>query len=363
LSILITGGAGYIGSHTIVELLNHGYNIIVAENFSNSNPEALRRVKEITGKDFMVYNIDLRDKNGLDKIFLENNIKAVIHFAGLKAVGESVLKPLKYYQNNISGTLNLCEVMQKYNVKRMVFSSSATVYGIPKIVPISEDFPLSATNPYGRTKLMIEEILNDLFISDPKWSITLLRYFNPIGAHESGRIGEDPSGVPNNLVPYITKVAVGELKEVQVFGADYPTKDGTGVRDYIHVIDLAFGHVKALEKCFYTTGIHTYNLGTGNGYSVLEIVEAFEEICGKRIPYTITERRSGDVAVCYADPSKARSELNWSANRGIKEMCRDSWQWQKNNPNGYLGENRIVAKFEDPRSSKKNGDFVMNEII
>jgi UDP-glucose 4-epimerase len=363
LSILITGGAGYIGSHTIVELLNEGYDIVVVDNFSNSHPEALRRVNEITCKNFMVYNIDLLNKEDLDKVFFENDIEAVIHFAGLKAVGESVSLPLKYYQNNITGTLNLCEVMQKYKVKRLVFSSSATVYGIPKIVPISEDFPVSANNPYGRTKLMVEEILKDIFIADPQWSITLLRYFNPIGAHESGKIGEDPTGIPNNLVPYITKVAVGELQELKVFGADYPTKDGTGIRDYIHVVDLSLGHVKALEKSFTTTGVYTYNLGTGTGYSVLEIIENFEKTCGKRISYTISERRPGDVAECYANPSKAKNELNWITKRGIKEMCLDSWRWQLNNPNGYSNENKILAEIEDPRSLKKNGDFVMNGIV
>jgi UDP-glucose 4-epimerase len=336
MAILVTGGAGYIGSHTCVELLNNGYEIIILDNFSNSKPEALFRVKEITGKDLKVYEIDLLDRMGLEDVFSKNKIEAVIHFAGLKAVGESVSIPLHYYHNNITGTLILCEVMKKYGVKNLVFSSSATVYGMPERVPITEDFPLGATNPYGRTKFMIEDILRDLFVSDNSWSIALLRYFNPIGAHESGIIGEDPNGIPNNLMPYITQVAVGKLKELQVFGNDYPTIDGTGVRDYIHVVDLANGHLKALVKVMSTKGVEAYNLGTGTGYSVLEMVSAFEQAAsGMKVPYRIVDRRPGDVGVCYADPSKARNELGWTAERGIKEMCRDSWRWQEKNPNGY----------------------------
>jgi UDP-glucose 4-epimerase len=335
MAILVTGGAGYIGSHTSVELLNAGYEIVIVDNFSNSKPESLNRIREITGKDFKFYEVDLLNEDGLDDIFASNEIEAVIHFAGLKAVGESVAIPLHYYHNNITGTLILCEVMKKHSVKKLVFSSSATVYGMPERVPISEDFPLGATNPYGRTKLMIEEILRDLFVADKDWSIALLRYFNPIGAHASGRIGEDPNGIPNNLMPFITQVAVGKLKQLQVFGNDYPTVDGTGVRDYIHVVDLANGHLKALEKVMSTEGVDAYNLGTGTGYSVLEIVAAFERASGVSIPYKIVERRPGDVAVCYADPKKALEELGWSAERGIEDMCRDSWRWQSNNPNGY----------------------------
>ncbi|MFJ5713609.1 UDP-glucose 4-epimerase GalE [Neobacillus sp. NPDC093127] len=335
MAILVTGGAGYIGSHTCVELLNAGKEIIVIDNFSNSKPESLVRVKEITGKDFLFYEMDLLDREGLEEVFSTNQIDAVIHFAGLKAVGESVSIPLHYYHNNISGTLILCEVMAKFAVKNLVFSSSATVYGMPERVPISEDFSLSATNPYGRTKLMIEEILTDLYIADNSWSIALLRYFNPIGAHASGRIGEDPNDIPNNLMPYITQVAVGKLKELQVFGNDYPTVDGTGVRDYIHVVDLAQGHLKALERVIPTSGVEAYNLGTGTGYSVLELVEAFERAAGVEIPYKIVERRPGDIAVCYADSKKAKTLLGWEAQRGIKEMCQDSWRWQQTNPNGY----------------------------
>jgi len=335
MTILVTGGAGYIGSHTCVELLNAGYDIVVVDSFCNSKPEALKRVSEITGKEFPIHNVDLLQKEELETVFSEHEIEAVIHFAGLKAVGESVAIPLRYYHNNITGTLMLCEVMQAYGVKKIVFSSSATVYGTPKRVPISEDFPLQATNPYGRTKLMIEEILRDLYVSDNEWSIALLRYFNPIGAHPSGRIGEDPNGIPNNLMPYITQVAVGKLKELRVFGNDYPTVDGTGVRDYIHVVDLAIGHVKALEKVMNTTGVEAYNLGTGRGYSVLELISAFEKVTGIKIPYKIVGRRPGDVAICYADPTKAKEELGWVATRGIEEMCRDAWRWQSNNPNGY----------------------------
>lgn len=349
MAVLVTGGAGYIGSHTCVELLNSGYEIVVVDNLSNSKPESLKRVMDITGKYFKIYSVDLLNREELEKIFLENKIEAVIHFAGLKAVGESVEIPLKYYHNNITGTLMLCEVMQKYGVKKIVFSSSATVYGMPKHVPISEDSPLNATNPYGRTKLMIEEILRDLYISDSEWSIALLRYFNPIGAHESGLIGEDPNGIPNNLMPYITQVAVGKLKELRVFGNDYPTVDGTGVRDYIHVVDLAIGHLKALEKIISTTGVDAYNLGTGRGYSVLEMVDAFEKASGQKIPYIIVERRPGDVAVCYADPSKAKEDLGWIATRGIEKMCEDSWRWQSNNPNGY-DQRPIVLSGRDRKS-------------
>jgi len=337
MKILVTGGAGYIGSHTCVELLDAGYEVIIVDNFSNSKPEVLNRIREITGKDFKFYKVDLLDEDGLDAVFKENEIDAVIHFAGLKAVGESVKIPLSYYHNNITGTIILCKLMEKYGVKKMVFSSSATVYGMPDKVPISEDFPLRATNPYGRTKLMIEEILRDLAVTDERWSIALLRYFNPIGAHPSGRIGEDPNGIPNNLMPYITQVASGKLKELKVFGNDYPTKDGTGVRDYIHVVDLAKGHLKALEKVEKSTGVDAYNLGTGRGYSVLEVIRAFEKASGQKVPYTIVDRRPGDVAICYADPTKAKNELGWVAEKGIDEMCADSWNWQSKNPNGYDG--------------------------
>lgn len=339
--VLVTGGAGYIGSHTCVELLNAGYDIVVIDSLSNSKPEALRRVQQVTGKDFPFYPIDLLDRDELETVFAKHSIDAVIHFAGLKAVGESVEIPLHYYHNNVTGTIHLCKVMQEYGVKNIVFSSSATVYGMPERVPITENFPLQATNPYGRTKLMIEEILRDLYVSDQDWSIALLRYFNPIGAHESGLIGEDPNGIPNNLMPYITQVAVGKLKELRVFGNDYPTIDGTGVRDYIHVVDLAKGHVKALEKVLQTTGVEAYNLGTGKGYSVLELVSAFEKVTGIKIPYKIVDRRPGDVAICYADPTKAKEGLGWVAERGIEDMCRDAWRWQSQNPNGYEDEEQV----------------------
>jgi UDP-glucose 4-epimerase len=335
MAVLVTGGAGYIGSHTTIELLQAGYEIIIIDNFSNSKPESIRRIKEITGKDFQFYNVDLLDRESLEQVFFENHIEVVIHFAGLKAVGESVSIPLHYYHNNITGTLVLCDVMKKYDVRNLVFSSSATVYGMPESVPISEDFSLTATNPYGRTKLIIEEILRDLYVSDNSWSIALLRYFNPIGAHVSGRIGEDPNGIPNNIMPYITQVAAGKLSELKVFGNDYPTVDGTGVRDYIHVVDLAKGHIKALEKVMLSNGVDAYNLGTGTGYSVLELVTAFEKATGVKIPYMITSRRPGDVAICYADPSKAKNELGWEALKGIEDMCRDSWNWQSHNPQGY----------------------------
>ncbi|NMA83621.1 MAG: UDP-glucose 4-epimerase GalE [Epulopiscium sp.] len=335
MAILVTGGAGYIGSHTCVELLDAGYDIVVLDNFSNSKPESLRRIKEITNKDFKFYEVDLLDKSALEKIFAENHIEAVIHFAGLKAVGESVSIPLRYYHNNITGSLILCEVMQKYDVKKMVFSSSATVYGMHNVSPLTEDLPLSTTNPYGSTKLMIEQILRDVYISDQSWSISLLRYFNPIGAHESGKIGEDPSGIPNNLMPYITQVAIGKREKLMVYGNDYDTPDGTGVRDYIHVVDLAKGHLKALEKVMETEGVEAYNLGTGTGYSVLDVLHNLEKAAGVQVPYVIAERRPGDIGTCYADPTKAWNELGWKAEKNLEDMCRDAWNWQKNNPNGY----------------------------
>lgn len=333
--ILVTGGAGYIGSHACIELLNAGYEVVVLDNLSNSKEESLRRVQEITGKTLEFHLADLLDKPAIDRIFDRAQIDAVIHFAGLKAVGESVSIPLRYYHNNITGTLNLCDVMSAHGVKNLVFSSSATVYGDPHTVPITEDFPTTATNPYGWTKWMIEQILRDAYRADNTWNIALLRYFNPIGAHASGRIGEDPNGIPNNLLPYIAQVAVGKLPKVSVFGNDYPTPDGTGVRDYIHVVDLSIGHVRALEKLRTNPGLVTYNLGTGNGYSVLQVIAAFEKACGKKIPYQIVARRAGDVAACYADPAKAKAELGWIAERGIDQMCADSWAWQSKNPNGY----------------------------
>ncbi|PEJ34020.1 UDP-glucose 4-epimerase GalE [Bacillus wiedmannii] len=335
MAILITGGAGYIGSHTCIELLNNNYKIIVVDNLSNSSIESLNRVKEITGKQFEFYKESVLNREKMNEIFLRNNIEAVIHFAGFKAVGESTTIPLAYYYNNIISTIILCDVMQKHNVKKFIFSSSATVYGIPKTSPITEEFPLSVTNPYGQTKLMIEQIMRDVAKADDEWSIALLRYFNPFGAHKSGRIGEDPNGIPNNLMPYVTQVAVGKLKELNIFGNDYPTKDGTGVRDYIHVVDLAKGHVKALEKVLEMKGIEAYNLGTGKGYSVLEMIKAFEEVSGRKIPYKVIGRRPGDVAVCFADVSKAKRELGWEAEYGLEEMCVDSWRWQVNNKNGY----------------------------
>ena len=331
MSILVTGGAGYIGSHTVVELLNEGEKVIVVDNFVNSKPEALKAIKKITGKDFEFYEVDLRNEEELENVFEENkDITAVIHFAGLKAVGESVEKPLEYYDNNINGTLVLLELMQKHNVKKIIFSSSATVYGDPATVPIKEDFPLSATNPYGQTKLMIEQILKDLYISDNNWSIILLRYFNPIGAHESGLIGESPNGIPNNLMPYINQVALGKLDHLNVFGNDYPTHDGTGVRDYIHVVDLAKGHLKALKRADKMTGVEEYNLGTGKGYSVLDIVKNFEKATGQKIKYEITARRPGDIAECYADPTKAEKMLDWKAEKNLEQMCKDSWNFTKN---------------------------------
>ena len=337
--ILVTGGAGYIGSHTVVELLDNGYDVVVVDNLSNSSKESLKRVEEITGKTVKFYENDIADMDAMDKVFDENDIDAVIHFAGLKAVGESVEKPLEYYKNNIAGTLNMCEVMKKHNVKNIIFSSSATVYGDPETVPITEECPKGVcTNPYGWTKSMLEQILMDINVSDPEWNVILLRYFNPIGAHKSGRIGEDPNGIPNNLMPYITKVATKQLERLNVFGDDYPTPDGTGVRDYIHVVDLAKGHVKALEKIVENPGVKIYNLGTGKGYSVLEVVKNFEDASGVEIPYVIAPRRPGDIAECYANAELAKEELGWEAEFGIKEMCADSWNWQKNNPSGYNKE-------------------------
>ena len=335
MNILVTGGAGYIGSHTCVELLNAGYDIVVVDNLDNSNIKAIEAIKRLTGRDFPFYQYDLLDREDLEKVFKENKLDGVIHFAGLKAVGESTQIPLRYYHNNITGTLILMELMEKYDVNNIVFSSSATVYGMPKSVPITEDFPLSTTNPYGSTKLMIENIMKDVSAANPKLSITLLRYFNPIGAHKSGELGEDPKGIPNNLLPYVAQVAVGKLEKVHVFGNDYPTPDGTGVRDYIHVVDLALGHLKAIEHCSGKEGVHIYNLGTGNGYSVLEIIDAFSKACSKELPYQIDPRRPGDIAECWADPSKAKNELEWVATRGIAEMCEDSWRWQSTHPNGF----------------------------
>lgn len=334
MAILVTGGAGFIGSHTCVELLENGYDIIVVDNFVNSKPESLKRIKQITGRDFKFYETDLLDEAGVETIFADNTIEAVIHFAGLKAVGESVQKPLWYYHNNLTGTLILCKVMAKRNVKKLVFSSSATVYGNPASVPIREDFPLSTTNPYGSTKLMIENILRDLYVPDHDWSIALLRYFNPIGAHESGLIGEDPNGIPNNLMPYIAQVAAKKLEILSVFGDDYNTPDGTGVRDYIHVVDLARGHIKAVEKVLGSTGVDAYNLGTGHGYSVLDMVKAFSEVNGVAVPYKIAPRRPGDIAECYADPTKAKEVLGWQAEFGLEKMCRDAWNFMVKNPNG-----------------------------
>ncbi|WP_257280250.1 MULTISPECIES: UDP-glucose 4-epimerase GalE [unclassified Endozoicomonas] len=333
--ILVTGGAGYIGSHTCLELLNDGYEIVVLDNLSNSNQESLRRVQEITGKTLEFVNGDIRDRALLDTLFQQHDFEAVIHFAGLKAVGESCEIPLDYYDNNVYGTLVLCQAMQAARVKRIVFSSSATVYGDPATLPITEDFPLSATNPYGRSKLMVEEVLGDLFKSDTDWSIALLRYFNPAGAHPSGRIGEDPNDIPNNLMPYVSQVAIGKLEKLRVFGDDYPTVDGTGVRDYIHVVDLSLGHVKAIEKLRTTKGVHIWNLGVGKGCSVLEIVAAFEKASGQNVPYEITPRRSGDIAACYANPERALNQLGWKAERGLEDMVTDAWRWQSENPNGY----------------------------
>lgn len=336
MAILVTGGAGYIGSHTCIELLKSGYEVVILDNLYNSSEEAVRRVEQLSGKKVTFYKADLLDRPSIDQVFEQEKIDSVIHFAGLKAVGESVVKPLEYYYNNITGTLNLCDSMRNHGVKNIIFSSSATVYGDPAFVPITEDCPKGViTNPYGQTKGMLEQILTDLYVADNEWNVVLLRYFNPIGAHKSGLIGEDPKGIPNNLVPYIAQVAVGKLECLGVFGADYPTPDGTGVRDYIHVVDLAVGHVKALCKLEKGTGVSIYNLGTGKGYSVLDVVKAYEKACGRPIKYEIKPRRAGDVATCYSDATKAKKELQWEAERDIEEMCEDSWRWQSMNPDGY----------------------------
>ncbi len=336
MTILVTGGAGFIASHTNVELLNAGYDVVVMDNLCNSSKESVARVEKITGKKIKFYEADMRNVSDLEPIFAENTIDVIIHFAGLKAVGESCEKPYEYYENNISGTLNIIRMMKKYNVKKMVFSSSATVYGNPERIPITEECKVGGvTNPYGRTKLMLEEILTDIQKADPTFDIALLRYFNPIGAHESGLIGEAPNGIPNNLLPYVAKVAAGVLEKVNVFGDDYDTPDGTGVRDYIHVVDLAKGHVCAVKKLLEHPGLVIYNLGTGIGYSVLDIIHNFEKACGKKIPYVIAPRRAGDIATCYSDPSKAEKELGWKAEYGIDRMCEDAWRWQSMNPNGY----------------------------
>lgn len=335
MTILVTGGAGYIGSHTCVELLSSGYEVVVVDNLSNSKYESLKRVQKIAGKPLSFHRIDLLDKSSLSEVFRSYSIQSVIHFAGLKAVGESVSFPLRYYKNNVAGTISLCEVMTENKVKNLVFSSSATVYGDPPIVPVTEDSALNPTNPYGRTKWMIEEMLKDIQISDPSWNIALLRYFNPVGAHPSGLIGEDPNDIPNNLLPYITQVGIGKLSELKVFGNDYPTVDGTGVRDYIHVVDLAIGHIHALRKLLCDPGIVTYNLGTGRGYSVLEMLRAFEAASKRTVPYKITGRRPGDVASSYADASRALKEMGWAARFFIDDICKDAWRWQSQNPDGY----------------------------
>lgn len=331
MSILVTGGTGYIGSHTVVELLENEEDIVIVDNFSNSSPDVLDKIKEITNRDFKFYEVDLLDKENLEKVFKENEIESVIHFAGLKAVGESVEKPVEYYTNNISGTLVLLDLMKKYKCKKIVFSSSATVYGNPKTLPIKEDFPLSTTNPYGSTKLMIEQILQDLYVSDNEFSIAILRYFNPIGAHESGKIGEVPNGIPNNIMPYILRVAIGKYEKLTIFGSDYNTPDGTGVRDYIHVVDLSKGHLKALDKIRQESGVKIYNLGTGNGYSVLDLVNTFEKVNKVKVNHVIGERRPGDIDSCYADPTKAKEELGWVAEKNLDDMCRDSWNFIINN--------------------------------
>lgn len=336
MAVLVTGGAGYIGSHTCVELINAGVDVVIVDNFYNCKKSSLDRIRALVNRDFKFYECDIRDREGMDKIFKAEDIDSVIHFAGLKAVGESVEKPLEYFDNNVNGTLVLLDVMRNNNCKKIVFSSSATVYGMNNVSPLTEDMEVGGvTNPYGRTKYMIECILQDLFVSDNEWSICLLRYFNPIGAHKSGTMGEDPNGIPNNLMPYITQVAIGKLDHLGVYGDDYDTPDGTGVRDYIHVVDLALGHVKAVEKVRSCTGLNIYNLGTGHGYSVLDVVKAFEKASGVTIKYEIMPRRAGDIATCYSDPSKAYKELGWKAERGIEEMCEDSWRWQSQNPNGY----------------------------
>ncbi|PWN07447.1 UDP-glucose 4-epimerase GalE [Rhodohalobacter mucosus] len=333
--ILVTGGTGFIGSHTTLELLEAGFDVVVMDNLHNSKTESLNRVRQITGKEVVFHKLDLLDTEGLSSLFKQYTFDGVIHFAGLKAVGESVEDPLLYYKNNISGTVNLCEAMSEAGIKNLVFSSSATVYGDPETSPIPETAPVTAVNPYGRTKLTIEYILKDLYRSDPEWNIALLRYFNPVGAHESGLIGEDPNGIPNNLMPFVTQVAVGKLDKLNIFGDDYPTHDGTGVRDYIHVTDLSVGHLKALEKLEENPGVVTYNLGTGNGSSVLDVVKAFEKATGISIPYKIAPRRPGDAAICYADPARAESELNWKTERDLVTMCRDAWNWQSKNPEGF----------------------------
>ena len=335
MKILVTGGAGYIGSHTCVELLQNGYEVIVVDNLCNSKEESIHRVQEITGKSLTFYNVDLLDREHLDEVFSKHSIQVVVHFAGLKSMGESVSIPLKYFHNNVSGTLILLEAMKKYNTHNIVFSSSAGVYGEDKKVPITEESPLSVLNPYSRTKLMIEDILRDLYVAEKEWNIAILRYFNPVGAHPSGQIGEDPNDIPNNLTPYVSQVAVGQRPFVRVWGNDYPTPDGTGIRDYIHIMDLAAGHIKALEKFEQNPGQVTYNLGTGRGYSVMEVIAAFEKACQQKIPYKIMDRRPGDAAISYADPTKANQELNWYAKRTLEDMCTDAWRWQSQNPGGY----------------------------
>ena len=338
MAILVTGGAGYIGSHTVVELLTKDYEVVIVDDFSNADPAVLDRIEELTGKSFTFYELNILDKESLSKVFEKHEIEAVIHFAGFKAVGESVAEPLAYYQNNMTGTLILLEVMQEFKVKKIIFSSSATVYGMDNEAPFTEEMPTSATNPYGKTKVFIEHILRDLAVADAAWSIVILRYFNPIGAHESGRIGEDPNDKPNNLMPYITQVAVGKLDKLSIFGADYDTHDGTGVRDYIHVVDLAQGHLSALEYTFENTTVEAVNLGTGEGYSVLDVVQAFESANSLTIPYEIVERRPGDIAIGYADPTKAKTLFGWESKYTLEDMCRTSWNWQKNNPRGYVNE-------------------------
>lgn len=335
MAILVTGGAGYIGSHTVIELLNANYEVVIVDDYSNAKPEVLNRIKEIAGKEPIFHEVDITDKPALEEVFKQHDLEAVIHFAGYKAVGESVAQPLKYYHNNLTGTIVLMELMNQYDVKKMVFSSSATVYGMNNKAPFTEDLPLSTTNPYGTTKMFIEQFIVDQAAADESWSAALLRYFNPIGAHESGKIGEDPNDIPNNLMPFITQVAVGKRQKLSVFGEDYETHDGTGVRDYIHVVDLAKGHLKALERVLETTGVEPYNLGTGVGYSVLDVVKAFESANDVEIPYEVVDRRPGDIATSYADATKALNDLGWKAEKGLEDMCRDSWNWQKNNPNGY----------------------------